>query len=338
MAFPNLTFYSELEASPLEALFTKRVIDDLRALNASLALGILDLSETRAGVVKRLNQAGVPVIAWLLLPKEQGYWFNLENATQAAARYAEFRAWSDEQGLLWDGVGLDIEPDINELAMFFNDRRQLAGRVARRLFSWRRFGARRGEYADLVGRIQADGYRVDSYQFPLIADERKARSTLLQRAAGLVDIPADREVWMLYSSLVRPYGPAMIASYALEAEAIGLGSTGGGVEQPGLPGPAALSWEELSRDLRLAWYWCTDLHIFSLEGCVQQGYLERLRSFTWDLPLIMPEAGMARVRNLRQALTSSLWLGSHFLLILLGLVSALLLARGVHGYLRKRKD
>ena len=48
--------------------------------------------------------------------------------------------------------------------------------------------------------------------------------------AGLVDIEVDREVWMLYTSFVRPNGAGVLASYAPEAQSVGLGSTGGGVE------------------------------------------------------------------------------------------------------------
>jgi hypothetical protein len=61
-------------------------------------------------------------------------------------------------------------------------------------------------YRALVERIRADGWRVENYQFPMIADERRAGSTLLQRLA-LVDVTTDREVWMLYSSFLPELGP-----------------------------------------------------------------------------------------------------------------------------------
>ena len=50
------------------------------------------------------------------MPPEQGSYFNAENAPEAAARFAAFDAWSREQGLRWDAVGLDIEPNFTELA------------------------------------------------------------------------------------------------------------------------------------------------------------------------------------------------------------------------------
>lgn len=60
-----------------------------------------------------------------------------------------------------------------------------------------------------MNQIPADGWPVENYQFPLIADERQARSTLLQRLA-LVDAATGREVWMLYSSFMRTLGPRLI--------------------------------------------------------------------------------------------------------------------------------
>src|ERR671933_548582 len=69
-----------------------------------------------------------------------------------------------------------------------------------RLFDAGRPRRARAPYTDLVERIRADGYPVENYQFPLIADERWAGSTLLQRLMGLVDLRTDREVWMLYTS------------------------------------------------------------------------------------------------------------------------------------------
>ena len=88
MTLPRLTFFCELEPDPLQTLISESTITCLVDLKAHLSLGILDLSDPRAEVVKRLNSAGVPVTAWLLLPEEQGYWFNLDNVAQATAQMA----------------------------------------------------------------------------------------------------------------------------------------------------------------------------------------------------------------------------------------------------------
>jgi len=334
MNAPRLTFYCELANAPLQALFAQEdVIPALRGLEASVSLGLLDLSPERAAVVKRLNQAGIPLVAWLLLPPEQGYWFNVDNAAEAAARYQAFRDWTAEHGLRWARVGLDIEPDIRQL-------RQLAGRPWRlaltllgRALDDGRLRAAQTRYRALVAQIRADGYAVDSYHFPFILDERQARSTVLQRWAGLVDFPADREVLMLYSSFLRPHGPGVLWNYAMGAQSVGLGNTGGGVDTSGLIEQQYLNWDEFVRDLRLAACQCDDLHIFSLEGCVAQGFLERLQDFDWDGPVRLPLADARRVGRWRRAARLGLWAASRpwlFLLLALGLA-------GAWAYLRRIK-
>ena len=87
MARPGLTFFCELEAEPLKELFDDpAVVDDLKTVGARVSMGLLDFSPGRRDVVRRLTEAGVPVVAWQLLPKEQGYWFNYNNSSQAAAK------------------------------------------------------------------------------------------------------------------------------------------------------------------------------------------------------------------------------------------------------------
>jgi hypothetical protein len=47
-------------------------------------------------------------------------------------------------------------------------------------------------------------------------------------------------------------GPGLIWAYGPQAQAIAVGTTGGGPDIPGSPQMPVLSWEELTRDLRLA--------------------------------------------------------------------------------------
>jgi hypothetical protein len=298
----RLTFFCELGVEPLQALFAEpAVTEHLVALRASVSLGLLDFSPQRAGVVKRLHQAGIPVIAWQLLPAEQGYWFNQDNAPQAQARYAAFREWTAEQGLRWDGVGLDIEPDIHELQRLLEGGWRRLPALLPRLKQGERLRQAQAAYSVLVARIREDGYRVDTYQMPFIVDERQAGSTLLQRLLGVVELPTDREVLMLYSSFLRPHGAGALCSYGAQARSIAVGSTGGGVELPGLSEVPPLSWDELARDLRLARRRSADLHIFSLEGCVRQGFLPRLRTFDWEALVEEPPGLARRVKLVRRA-------------------------------------
>jgi len=349
MGKPQLTFFCELRAEELRAVFSSpSLFEDLTALQAGISLGILDLSQARADVVRQLNEADIPVIAWLLLPEDQGYWFNLDNASQAKAFYQDFIEWTQENELMWAGVGFDIEPDIRELQLVTDQWWQLVPTVFQRILDRGRLRRGQQAYMDLVRQVQLDGYLVESYQLPVILDERMIGSSLIQKVAGLVDLRVDREVLMIYTSALRPYGPGVLWNYGREyshlkpvyqkmlssrqsrlagGPAIGVGSTGGGVDID-LVDTRPLEWSELARDLQYAWHWCNDIYIFSLEGCVQQGYLSRLKEFGWEGPLLYPTQQSMLVGRWRRFLRSILWVSAHPFVVLSGLLGGIwLLAR-----------
>ena len=65
----------------------------------TLTITAEDVAAYEDRTARRLMQRGVSVVAWLLLPVEAGYWFNLQNYPQAIARYGEFRAWVEREAL-----------------------------------------------------------------------------------------------------------------------------------------------------------------------------------------------------------------------------------------------
>jgi hypothetical protein len=233
-------------ADEMRSLFADPgLIADLKDLHAGLAVAILDFTPERTQLVRRSNQAGIPVIAWIILPKEQGFYFNAENAPEAAARLAAFDAWTHNQGLRWDGVGLDIEPNFAELASLKDHRWRLLTMLLRRAVDKRRALRARQAYSALIREIQSRGYLVQIYQMPFLPAEREARSSLLDRTLGTVDVRGDQEVLMLYTSFAHPIGAAMIWTLGPHAQAIAIGSTDG---DPGA-NAAPLNWDEFSRDL-----------------------------------------------------------------------------------------
>ena len=136
----QLTFFTELEKEPLSALFSKPgVVNQLVALKAGVSMGILDFSDERASVARRLNESGVPIVAWQLLPKDQGYWYHLNSADYAVERYRQFRNWSIEQNLGWDAIGIDIEPDINEFQELLRYNFRTLYSLIRRIWEKKRF-------------------------------------------------------------------------------------------------------------------------------------------------------------------------------------------------------
>jgi hypothetical protein len=295
---PRLRLFVELSREPLVELFADGTCADVLAHGGfGLAMGILDLSPERAHIVRALERRGIPVTAWLLLAEADGYWLNADNAKQAVARYDAVRAWAQAERLALGCIGLDVEfPRADADALMHSPVRAFV-RLLRRRRSRADVAGAEEHYARLVDRIHTDGREVESYQLPLLLDERAMNATLLRRTLGLVDVAVDREVYMLYSTYL---GSAGSRGYMPEAPAIAVGSTGGGVDGD-VPKTAArhLRWDALETDLLAAAAHCRDLYVFSLEGCIRQGMLERLVSIDWRRPA--PPVGAAAARRAARA-------------------------------------
>ena len=322
MSPPELTFVCELDVPRLTALFADpSLMEDLRELRARVLVMLSDYRPDRAAAVQTLNRAGVPVVGVPLVPADQGYYFTPDNIEQARASYDRFTAWTAEHGLAWDAVGLDIEPDAAFYWQIIRNPWGLPGLLAPRLADRQRVTRARAAYTTLVERIHTDGWTVENYQMPVIADERHVGSTLLQQLLGLVDVPTDREVWMQYTSFMRGLGPGLLWSYGPESPAIAVGTTGGGPDVPGHPEMPTLSWEEFARDLRLARHWTDQVYVHSLEGCVWQGFLGRLRAFDWT-QMHAPPPGTRQAELLRRALRGMLWVSAHPVLVAAAVAAA----------------
>jgi hypothetical protein len=280
---PRLTFFVELEAEPLAALLARpEVVPFLAAEGCAVSMGLLDLSPLRASLVRRLESSGIPVTGWLLLDVEDGYWLNADNADRACERWRETADWAEKEGLRLPRIGLDVEFPRSESEGAIRDHRRAFFSMLRQRRSREQVREAERAYRDLVGEIRTSGRTVEAYHFPHLLDERKAGTTLLRRSLGLVDVPVDAEVYMLYSSYL---GRAGARAYFASAPCIALGVTGGGVN---VANPDAqrrfLSWERLDEDLRAAAAHTPEVYVFSLEGCVERGMLERIASVRWDEP------------------------------------------------------
>ena len=149
---PRLIFACDRQTGELESLFTPQLISDLKELNAAIALSLEDLSPERAKMVQKLNAAGVPMMAWIVLPKAQGYYVNASNAPQTSARFEEFDKWTHEYGLRWEEVGLDIEPTLNEYSTLTGHKGRLIFLAIRRALDWGASTARARPMRPLSGR------------------------------------------------------------------------------------------------------------------------------------------------------------------------------------------
>jgi hypothetical protein len=311
------------------------VISDIKDMNATISLALIDLSQERAEVIQQLNQAGIPVIAWLALPREQGYYMNAGNSIQATARFIDFENWTKKYNLKWAGVGLDIEPNLAEFAMIKKSSKlKLITTVLGRSMSLERLMQSRKaqkDYSAFIRRIEDHGYPVQTYQLNFIGDERNVHSTLLDRVIGVVQAKGTTEFMMIYTSFNHKSGSAQVWSYGTGAQAIVVGVTGGGADTTS--GIDPLNWEELSRDLIVASHFTNNIGIFSLEGCVNQGFMPRLKNFDWNQTVVISGESIKKVAKFRKGIQSVIWVVTnlpYFFLILFIIVGWLLWRRHKH--------
>jgi hypothetical protein len=285
------------------------VISSLRNLHAGVAIATDDLSPNRAEIVRRLNEAGIPVVAGLELPGDQGYYMNSGNAPQAAARFAAFQQWTNRYSLQWNAIGLDIEPDIRLFDDLQHHRLRLASWLFVHYFALRQVRNSREAYGNLIHRIQSQGYKVDTYQLPLIVVERKAHLTLLERLLGIVDVRGDDEVIMIFSALNQAIGAAMIWVLGPDSQSIAILGT----DAPRHP----LSWNEFSQELIVASRFSHAVGVYNLEGVVRLGYLSRLETMDWHQSVTIPARSLARAQRLQWLALILLWLVELWPIVLL---------------------
>jgi hypothetical protein len=294
----------------MQALFADpQVMTDLKSLHAMVAVAIIDFSPERAGVVRQLNQAGIPAVAWIQLPKEEGFYLNAGNAPAAWERVRAFEQWTQENRLVWSGVGLDIEPNFDQFSGFRNRKGRILLTLLEQILNGARMRQARRDYSALIAKIQADGYPVQTYQMPYLPAERSVHSTLLDRMLGTVDVRGNTEYLMLYTTFARRVGAGMIWSLGRDAQGISVGLTSG----DGTPGtdPGPLSWDEFSRDLIVAGHYTPEIGVYNLEGCVRRGYLDRLTTFDWSQSVIIPAASVEHAQRMGLFVRTVLWTGSN---------------------------
>lgn len=293
----QLTFFCELSSDKLQALFADPALIPMLAHHqCGVAMALIDLSPTRAAIVRQLTDAGVPVTAWLVLDEMDGYWLTLDNVQLARDRWRQIRAWLVQHELQVACVGLDIEAPHDDAVALLDTPMLTLARLTWLRRSRREWRHALAEMRELVSEIRADVGEIETYQFPFIADERAAQSTLLQRVLGIADVRADREVLMLYRSVLpEPWGAALVDAYGGQAEAIAVGITGGGVvalEDMFAPRQLDLALTQL--ELARARRYTNRLYVFSLEGCIQQGWLAELLAAELPEPPVV--RGVARTR------------------------------------------
>lgn len=298
IAQPRISFFNEMKSDGLSGLFKdSTLIPTLQKLHAEIRMGILDLTQQRVKIIKSLNEAKIPVVAWLLLPEEKGYWFHSGNGDMALERYKEIKAWADENQIIFSGIGIDLELDMNDMKLLQSNPMKLLGKLPGRLYDNSEIEIGSQKYAELIATIKNDGYKVESYYASFIKDETALHNTSIQQLTKFLDIKTDKEIPMLYSSFIGN-ADGLLKIYGMDAglKQVAIGSTGGGVDTT-LP---ILTYEELVHDLNMASKFADEIHIFSLEGCVQHGYLKKLLEYKSNTSLPFDESQVKSVQKLQK--------------------------------------
>lgn len=265
----RLSFFTELSGSGLASLLSADVLAALVRLRARLAVGTVDLSEATATALARLDDAGVPVTAWLLLERADGYFPNAFNGTAALARLDALLALRATHTLRFDSIGVDVEPPLTEVLAALSSPLSQALRWRKR----RALGSADTECAALAARVRGAGLALERYVLPVSLDEHTAAHRGWTERLGLAPLREGNGIPMLYTSLMGPLALGLLHAYAPGVAVVGLGSTGGGLDDR-----PKLNWAALERDLRLVAAHGADARIFSLEGCVAQDLLPRLEA------------------------------------------------------------
>ena len=292
------------------------VISQLQGLHAGLAVEISDFSAERAKAVCQLNEAGIPLTAWLVMSRQEGHYLNGFNAPQAEERFEEFAKWTRENGLKWGAVGLDIEPNFDQLKAASQHKGRFLWLLTKRFFDYGEVERGREAYAALIKRIQAAGYPVQTYQMPFLAEERAVHSTLIERLFGIVDVRGNEEVLMAYSSFNHAAGGGVPLMYGPQTQTLAVGITSDD-KAAGLTG---LSWDEFSRDLIVGAHFSRVVGVYSLEGCIRYGYLPRMIALDWGQTVTIPAGQVAAAQKFDKHARHAIWIFSRLPYVVIALL------------------
>ena len=285
--FSELYFFCTLEAKALGRLFEDRfVLDDLKSLGAGVSLAVMDFSNERAKAVQLLNKLSVPVIAWLMLPQEHHYWLTISNSALALERYHHFKQWSQNKELEWAGIGLCIKEDISK-----GDSLKTEEEISAELLQAKQ------NYLQLGMQVHDDGYRLELYRPAAVQATKNGRLKLLGKAKSQLELVADRQVDLLFTSLHRGQNQAALWRAIAESQAVGIGLTGSNalINKDDQTDP--LTWNEFTHDLRMGVQSGKPVYVFNLEGCARLGYLDRLITLDLAIPV---DAPLAKQNNLQR--------------------------------------
>lgn len=285
----HVSFLTELSGADLDKLLSEGpLLKDLATLKASLRMAITDMSPERVSALRKLSSAQIPVHAWLVVTKEDGFWANVATQKAYHKRYQAFLDWTARETISWKSVCITMMPPREDATALKEAKDSLKGKIAllklsmARLLDWGgEFEEAVASYEDLVRTMQADGFSVEAHYAPVVLDEFRANTISLQKMLGIVQLNTSTNLAIIHRRLVGDY-PNIIAYidlYAPDAKGIIVGHTAKYRLLDGRENDKILDWQELSRCIIFATKKNIPLHIATLEGCIEQGIISKMKDF-----------------------------------------------------------
>jgi hypothetical protein len=239
--------------------------------------------ESQSGELESLLRAaarrGVPVNAWLLLPEEDGYWFNEENILKAREQVFSFLDWIEERGIPLKWIMFDMEMSIDKVrAMEGGGLVDTVIPLLKENVDPATYEASTQDYAEFVGELREQGYKVTAAAYPFVLDDLQDGDFEIQDAwnTPVFGVGFDEIYFMVYrTSFARLLGitpgPDLVYQYAVEARrefggagimALGIVGDVGMVSEEGYTIPA-----DLGEDVAAAYAGGSErVYIYSLDG------------------------------------------------------------------------
>jgi hypothetical protein len=174
-------------------------------------------------LVRKANLLGVPVIAWIVIPPEGGYWAYQGNAQAMFDAVRAWAAWKKAHHLKFASVALDQEFSRQNLQVYVA---AVTSPDPEKLAAWMRSNIdppvqcrALHTYRDLISWAHREGVRIDAAEAPMVVDDLADGDLALQNALQIAGSSPgyDRMYLMAYRSAVSAAGadpgPAYAASY-----------------------------------------------------------------------------------------------------------------------------
>ncbi|HOO55852.1 MAG TPA: hypothetical protein PLN69_03450 [bacterium] len=204
--------------SPEEAL-DKKVTDLLKKYDVTLGMAFPpgSINDSYAAMLAEYQQLGIPVMLWVLLPDESGYWACESNANEFTGYTSKIFDWADEKGFGIPWLAVDLELPHGQMERMKNAKglgvlKSIYSTIAENR-NRGRFYTASAEYNRLIETLHSRGTRV------LTAAASQVAEDILTGTIGTQDIMEtpistvnfDVISFMIYTSMISGYSKGLIS-------------------------------------------------------------------------------------------------------------------------------